>query len=366
MAAVIFELIGSTLSAFNQAVVFAGALFCWAVGGLLVGNAIYWRLHAVRVQGQVIGVRRNGNCLNAVYRYDSPAGETLEATSLEGSSSSRGKETGRQVPLWVIPEKPNEAQEADNHLFSIVGMVFLGFGGALFSVGATAWPITPMTWVVGGLLAAHLLWKLRSLFLPRDATLSRAGWRALPDLLRTVRPADAAPAEVMAPVQRVEELSGPPGSNRESQMRARAQLVRLAPLLLLTGVGVIALGVYTSHTLLELEGSGLRTSGRVISLSASSSSNGGTTYHPIVSYCDSAGRTIVFRDATGTNPPTHHVGDRVTVLYRPGDPARAIIDRGVWNWLPEVVLYLLGGALVAGGLAAWRARTAMAEPAAND
>lgn len=357
MAAVIFELIGSTLSAFNQAVVFAGALFCWAVGGLLVGNAIYWRLHAVRVQGQVIGVRRNGNCLNAVYRYDSPAGETLEATSLEGSSSVSGKETGRLVPLWVIPEKPDQVQEAGNHVFSLVGAVFLGFGVALFWFGATAWRIGPMTWVVGGLLGAHLLWKLRSIFLPRDATLSRAGWRGLPDLLRTVRPADAASLQQVAPLQQVEELSALPQS-RERQVRVRAQLARLTPLLLLTGVGLLALGVYQTRWLLELEESGLRSSGRVTSLSASTTSNSGTTYHPVVSYRDSAGRTIVFRDSAGSNPPLYHVGEAVVVLYQPGDPPRAIIDRGVWNWLPAAVLYLLGGVLAAGGVATWRGQTA--------
>lgn len=322
-----FQLIASAVSAFNQAVIFAGALVCWGLGGLLVGNAIYWRRHAVAVQGQ------------------------------------------------VIPEKPGEVQEADNHLFTVVGVAFLGIGGALFWFGATAWPITWMTWVVGALLAAHLVWKLRSLFLPRDAALSRTGWHALPDLLRTVSAADtapadagpawAAPARALPPVQRLEELSAPPGSRRERQSRARAQLARLTPLLLLGGVGMIALGAYASRTLLKLEESGLRTTGRVTSVSASTSSSG-TTYHPIVAYCDIAGRTIVFRDAAGTNPPTHHVGDRVTVLYQPGDPPRAIIDRGVWNWLPEVVLYLLGSAFVAAGFAAWRGQSAVGAAAPGD
>src|SRR5690349_23829833 len=85
--ATMFQLIFSALSAINQLAVFAAGLACWGLGGLLVGNAIYWRLHAVRVQGEVVGVRRNGNCFNSVYRYTSAAGATIEATSLEGSSS---------------------------------------------------------------------------------------------------------------------------------------------------------------------------------------------------------------------------------------------------------------------------------------
>src|SRR5204862_7546903 len=109
-----------------------GALVCWGLAGVLVGNAIYWRRQAARGQGEVVGVRRNGDGLNSVYRYVSAAGETREATSLEGSSSVRGKETGTTVPLWVIPEKPNEVQEAGNHVFTVVGVLLLGAGVALF------------------------------------------------------------------------------------------------------------------------------------------------------------------------------------------------------------------------------------------
>jgi hypothetical protein len=133
----IFQLIVSAMSALNQVAVFAAALVFGGVGLLLVGNAIYWRLHAARVQGEVIGVRRNRNRLNAVYRYDSPAGESFEATSIKGSDSVRGKETGRVVPLWVIPEKPHEVQERGNHFFTVLGLGFLGSGVALFWVGAT-------------------------------------------------------------------------------------------------------------------------------------------------------------------------------------------------------------------------------------
>ena len=106
-----FALIASGLAAVNQVLMLVGALFCGALGGLLVGNAVYLRVHVVRVQGQVIGVRQNGSCFNAVYRYALPSGETHEGTSLEGSESVRGKETGSLVPLWVMPEKPAEVQE---------------------------------------------------------------------------------------------------------------------------------------------------------------------------------------------------------------------------------------------------------------
>jgi hypothetical protein len=73
---------------------------------------------------------------------------------------------------------------------------------------------------------------------------------------------------------------------------------------------------------------------------------------------------VVFRDSVGTNPPQYRVGDAVTVLYAPEQTDRAIIDRGMWNWLPSGILYLLGGAFFAGGLTALRNRGAEAQPLA--
>ncbi|MBV8877521.1 MAG: DUF3592 domain-containing protein [Gammaproteobacteria bacterium] len=341
------QLIFSTLSAFNQVAAFAGALVFCGLGTLLVGDALYWRLHAVRVQGEVIGVRRNGNSLNSVYRYTSAAGATLEATSLEGSSSVHGRETGRLVPLWVIPEKPNEVQEAGNHVFTVVGIALLAVGMALFWFAATAWRTSPMTWVVAGLFVLQLSRRLRSIIAPRDKTLPASRWRALATVRSNADPRDSAPS------QRVEELMALP-EFRDRQAQQRAQLARLAPFLVLLGLAVLALGVYQSRTLLKLEATGIRTAGRVTALSPSTDSDGGVTYHPLVCYIDADGQTVVFRDSTGSNPPLYHVGQAVTVLYPADHTPGAIIDQGVWNWLPAGMLYLFGTLLFAAGIAGWR------------
>jgi hypothetical protein len=348
-----FDLVFNTLTALNQVATFVGALIFWGLGGLLVGNAIYWRRHAVCVQGQVIGVRRDGNCLNAVYRYVSPSGETLEATSLEGSSSVRGKETGTMVPLRVIPEKPNEVQEAGNPVFTVVGVALLGAGVVLFWVGVTAWRTGPMTWVVASLAVVHLLQKVRGIIAPKDKALPRSPWRELLAQMRDAR----AQARNQQPLQRLEELTALP-EYRDKEIRQRAQLRRLAPFLVLAGIALLALGVHQSRVLLRLQSTGVRTPGIVTSLASSSDSHGGVTYHPIVAYSDGHGRKVAFRDSVGTNPPMYRVGQAVTVLYAPGDEARAVVDRGLWNWLPSVILYVLGGAVSAGGFAALRSRSA--------
>src|SRR5271165_1588820 len=106
-----FKMLVDGIGAFNQVGLLIGALGCAALGAVLLGNALYWRLHAVRVQGEVIGVRQRGNMFRSVYRYTLPSGQSAEATSSEGSSSLRGRDTGAPCPLLIIPERPDEVHE---------------------------------------------------------------------------------------------------------------------------------------------------------------------------------------------------------------------------------------------------------------
>jgi Protein of unknown function (DUF3592) len=330
-----FQLVSGTISAVQQLAAMLAALVCWGIGALLVGDALYWARHAVRVSGEVVGVRQRGNCLNAVYRYVSPSGETCEATSLQGSDSSQGKATGMLVPLLVMPGRPGEVQEARSHVFTIVGIALLAVGAVIFWMAVRSWRSGPMTWVVAAAFLVHIGHRAWSVFFPPgDKAVKPPGWREM-----LARRAVAAVPDV--PVQRLEDLTARPAYQaRVSVQRANAR--RLAPFMLAAGLGLFWLGVHQSQALIRLQASGLRTAGTVTELSRSNSSNGGSTYYPVVSYTTRDGKRIVFRDSTGSSPPMYHVGEAVTVLYPPGAGSGAIIDRGIWNWLPAALIYLFG------------------------
>ena len=329
----VFDILVGLISALNQIGVLIAALVCGGLGALLVGHAIYWRLHAVRVQGQVIGVRQCGNIFNAVYRYTLPSGQICEATSLEGSDSTRGKQTGAVAPLLVIPEKPDEVQEARHHVFTVIGAALLAACAGLFYYAATAFRVGPMTWIAGGLVLAHFLERMRQIVLPKDKRLQLSAWRQML--------AERNAAELAAmPVRRLEDLASLP-AERAREVRQNATLRRVAPFLLIAGIGLFALGVHQSRALVRLESFGVRARGVVSSL-ASSSGSGSSTYYAVVTYTDQAGRRARFRDNAGSNPPMYHVNESVTVLYSPTESGNAIIDRGIWNWLPSALLYLLG------------------------
>ena len=46
-----FDLIFQGAQAWNQVGFFIGALFCLGIGGLILGNSLYRRVHAPRAQG---------------------------------------------------------------------------------------------------------------------------------------------------------------------------------------------------------------------------------------------------------------------------------------------------------------------------
>lgn len=342
-----FDWLLQSFGAFNQLAVLAAALICGGIGGALLGNALFWRIHAVRVQGELIGVRRRGNVFRSVYRYALPAGGSAEGTSNEGSRSLLGRETGTRRALLVIPEHPNEAQEASSHGWSVLGALLLGAAAWLFHTAITTWPVSQWTWIAAGLLLLYCGVRIWRSILPAEKRLGAAGFKAL---LPRRRADDLAES----PLLRSEDIRATP-EWRAAEDRQRAMRRRFTPVLLLTGIALMGTGIYLGRTLVRLE-SGVRVSGKVIALELRKSGGHGV-YYPIVSFETDTSIIVHFSDRVGSNPSAYHVGDAVAVIYPTGDLRAAIIDRGWVNWLPAALTFILGTALFAGGARAPRKPT---------
>jgi hypothetical protein len=221
-------------------------------------------------------------------------------------------------------------------VFTLIGVLMLALGAGLFYIAATTWPIGPMTYIVGFLLLAYVAVRIRRTVLPKEKRLSPAVWAAL-------RARRASAAIAAAPVVRIEDIVSQPGFRAE-EARQRASGRRIAPFLLLAGVGLLALAAYLGRSLVRLEALGLRAPGVVQSLDFSRSGDS-AAYYPLVTFTLADGRTVRFKDRTGTNPPSYRSGDAVTVLYLPDEPQSAIIDHGLWNSLPPVLVFLSGALL---------------------
>lgn len=129
------------------------------------------------------------------------------------------------------------------------------------------------------------------------------------------------------------------------QQQQRKGLRFIIPLLLLAGCGLMAFSYHLAKQQSRINASGLRAPGHVISLQ-SERSDDDTVYYPVVSI-DFATGPLQFRDRAGSNPPSYHVGETVTVLYLTSNPSgTAMIDRGRRNWLPAALTGLFGALFV--------------------
>jgi uncharacterized protein DUF3592 len=351
-----FDLLISSISAYNQVGLFLGAFFCLGLGGLLLGNALYWRLHAHRASGTIIGVIASGTTYAPVYRYIAAEGEPHEARSDVSSSGTAGKETGRVVPLMIAAHNPSSARVANSYWLEIIGVVLVVPGLVLAYIALTAYPVTLMTWVMGAAMILYLVERGRRLLIPKGQRLSIAEWKKQHGISASID---------LAQVKRIEDLV--PGASAQENA-ATQQARKWAPVVGVFALVLAALGVWQSMRLAHLETAGIRAPGQVVRLhgewSSGSSGSSHYTYYPIVRFRTAENETIEFKDSIGSNPPSYRAGDKVTVLYLADTPNRnAMIDRGLfWNWAIPVGIFI--AAIVVLAILAGILRTSGTRPAA--
>jgi hypothetical protein len=318
-----FQLIAGAAAAWNQVGLLVGGALFAGIGALLLGSRLHWRLRASRVTGTVVGVRPSDRgTFFPVYRYTLPNGVSSEATSDTGSSATAGMTTGRAVDIFVFPEHPDKAAEADGWVQEIVGTMFLAVGLVLFYIALVVLPFTRYTAVMAVGLALYAGAKFRR-FVPAPGDRPRA------PLVQRLQRMNAGTAAV-TPVEKLVNVA----DQQARQEKQRSSLRKAAPFFMLLGLAMLGLTVHLARVTARLESQGLRTTGTVVGLDRRSDSDGGSTYHAIVQFTDAAGASIQFRDAVGTNPPSHRAGDTVAVLSIAGDAQKsAAVDRGVWNWI---------------------------------
>jgi hypothetical protein len=330
-----FNFVAEIIQAYNQVGLFIGSIICLGIGGLILGNALYWRVHALRASGTIVGVIAKSGVYTPVYRYALQDGQTHVAKSNTGSGWIRGKETGRVVPLMISAHNPTEAQEANNYLFDIIGLVFFVPGIWLGYTAITAFSITPITWLMAIAMLVYLAERGYRIFIPKGQRVSIAEWKKQHQIDN-----DTIDLTGVKPIEDI--VSGP--DVRQAQQKQLQNYRKAVPFLGLFAIILFSLGIYASVQIWRLEAAGLRAPGEVVRLKPeySSGSGGHYSYYAIVRFRTDKNVTVEFKDNVGSDPPTHQPGDKVTVLYLPNNPQRdAIIDRGIWwNWAMPAIVFI--------------------------
>ncbi len=343
-----FDAVFDFMGALQQGVLLLGGGFLALIGLFLVINNLHWQMHAARMNAVITGVRRDDRIFYPVYRYITPAGETLEAVSDSGSTRLQGKETGRAVVLRAFADDPQNIRSDLRGNF-LIGLVFLLPGLVMLYAGWDDKLFSPAGAVAAGALLLWAALRLRKIFIPRQHRLNKDDWK------KTKRAERKARFDKME-LTTIEAWLQSPAGRSDAAKAAQARRIAI-PLMLAAGVLLLALAYNTGQRVLTLQQSGLRAEGQITGFD-SRTGDGNTIYHAIIRFNEPDGGAVHFTDAVGSSHPRHKTGDAVRVLYLKDDPAgSAMIDSGGWrNWIWTALMAATGVLLMIGAAGAWRSR----------
>jgi hypothetical protein len=110
----------------------------------------------------------------------------------------------------------------------------------------------------------------------------------------------------------------------------------------LVSIGMLIGGFFFASSTLSFKANSSSAEGVVIDLTRKYSSDGGATYAPVVAFKDTSGTEITFTTGMASNPPAYTKGEKVSVMYNPGDPQDARIDTFFQLWFPALILSVMG------------------------
>lgn len=348
-----FDLFFHGMMAFQQAAMILGGGICFAIGAFIMGNGLYWRIRAERVDATIIGVRKKGIYYYPVYRYTLASGEQRETTSSTGTNSMRGMETGKALRLMVFPDKPEEARPAASFLYLIISVFFLGPGILFLKIALFSYPLTGMTYAMFGVLGLMAAFKISKHIIPKEQRGTLEEWRAK-------RKAEHTKEWENSPLSTMEDFAASPEGKQASALERKQARVGM-PVLIVLGVAMVYGAWHVGEKTIELTKHGIHTRGKIVEMQLSYDNDGDSSYHAIVEFKGQEGVMRRFRDNFGSSWPNHDVGDDVPVLYllnRPYDSG--IIDHGLMNWLIPGLLGGFGVVLVLLGFSMLRYRDSAA------
>ncbi|TNE28599.1 MAG: DUF3592 domain-containing protein [Alphaproteobacteria bacterium] len=285
----------------------------------------------------------------AVYEYQLPTGEVLQADGTTSSNMLTDKIPGTRVTLLVSPNKPDRVRRPGK-IGITIAMILLGVGGVLFYAAFQTFKFSMFSVLFPFLLLGYVGVKIYSKMSANPEM--KAG---IKKMLQDVRDRK----------QPLVEFDGGSSSSSagadfltEEEISARLYWMDRynqywVPVLLILGVAAIIGGNYLSDNLTQMLEKGISTKGHVVRMESrhsSSSDSSGPTYHAVVEFETQQGKKISFTDKMGASHPLYETGDEVTVVYEPRKPRDAMIDRGIWNWAVPGGLMAFGCFLIWGAL----------------
>lgn len=349
------------MNAYQQVGMLLGGLLMIAIGGAILADFIWWRLKAKRYEGTITGVRCGTSTKSnqaamyyPVIEYQNGEEKTVRGETDSGSSILSTKIPGRKVGILVMDRDPHTVR-IKGYILPVLGVCFAVPGLFLLIAAFTSFDFSIYTVLIGTVLLGFIGYKVSKMIKPRDQ------WENVQAFRERKKQERVQKREAME-VLGLEQV-------HERLMQQDKTNLKFLPIAVLIGLILAGVGVHLALDQKYMQAEGQRAEGRVVNIHSeySSDSDGGGSYvyYPVVEFHDTNDRAITFRDRIGSNPASYRIGDMVTVLYDPANPGKVFIDLGAWNWLPSIVILIVGMLIVwfgVNGLLSIRSRIISLDP----
>ncbi|HKL17925.1 MAG TPA: DUF3592 domain-containing protein [Halalkalibaculum sp.] len=324
-----------------------GVIFALA-GGALIWSQLYALLFFDRTDGKVIALERRTTPAGNSKKEGGPMYYPVIEYIGKGNKLTFTGNTGSGWPAYEIGEEVKvlysyEKKEArlKSMVPILVGFVFALVGLALsyyFIITYTFSVFSTVIYVVAGYL---IIRQVRKAMKKRDIN-------SIDELKESFRNTEMKTKRGTDPEQSI-RIHSSEELNREIYRKSKG-LKFAGPVFTLVGLATIGLSIYLGMERAEFLETAAAASGKVTEL-IESRSDDSYVYYPMVEFTvPGSDRAVIFRHDSGSNPPSYSVGEVVSVLYDPQNPANAIIDGGLFNWMGTGITSFLGIVFTAAGI----------------
>ena len=119
-------------------------------------------------------------------------------------------------------------------------------------------------------------------------------------------------------------------------------LLLVGLIFLAVGAVQLGLGIFFYVRTRRFLRTAVETTGTIVDLIESRSSEGGTTFQAVVEFQTADGRSIRWQESMASNPPAGQPGEQIPVKYDPANPDKARIAKTFRLWFLSGLLVLLG------------------------
>jgi hypothetical protein len=329
------EFLFSSIDAWSQTGLILGGLFLFFFALALIGDFLWWQIKSSPYKGTITGLRAKPGTRNLIYypivQYKNNVGETISAEANHGSSFLVNQVPGNEINILIM--------DSDKQTFRVKSSFWLGTGAFsfvlcffLFYISFSSYDFTLYT-------ALILVGFFGAAFFKVQRIISKKGLESVIDF-RSKRLAEKKIKREEYPLLGRQQVL--------NEIKKRDQInIKCLPFSLIFGILILGTAMQLGLDQKYMVEAGVRTQGEVVKIYTSKSAEEeNVSYYPIVEFLDQEERSITFKDKVGSNPSYYNVGEKVTVLFDPDKLGKAMIDKGVGNWFPCLLLLFFGGFLV--------------------